>query len=76
MNDGCLKFGDLGLSRYFSSKTHEAFSLVGTPWYMSPEAIMHEGYNFSSDVWSFGCCMYVEWTERKNFVQIDQTLII
>lgn len=54
-----IKLGDLGLSRFFSSKTHEAFSLVGTPWYMSPEAIMHEGYTFSSDIWSFGCCMCV-----------------
>jgi serine/threonine protein kinase len=59
MNDGSVKLGDLGLSRFFSSKTHEVFSLVGTPWYMSPEAIMNEGYSFESDVWSFGCFMCV-----------------
>jgi NIMA (never in mitosis gene a)-related kinase len=55
MNDGSVKLGDLGLSRFFSSKTHEVFSLVGTPWYMSPEAIMNEGYSFESDIWSMGC---------------------
>lgn len=35
--DGRLKLGDLGLSRYFSSKTLQAVSVVGTPYYMSPE---------------------------------------
>ena len=32
--DDVCKLGDLGLSRYFSSKTHEVFSIVGTPNYM------------------------------------------
>jgi hypothetical protein len=38
----------LGLSRYFSSATAEAFSLVGSPFYMSPEAISagNEGWCF------------------------------
>lgn len=32
--DGTAKIGDLGLSRYFSSKTLQAQSMVGTPAYM------------------------------------------
>lgn len=32
-----MKLGDLGLGRYFSSKTMETHSNVGTPFYMSPE---------------------------------------
>jgi NIMA (never in mitosis gene a)-related kinase len=58
MQDGCMKLGDLGLSRYFSSKTHEVFSMVGTPYYLSPEAIANEGYDFASDIWSLGCIIY------------------
>ena len=36
---GSVKLGDLGLSRVLSSQTLQVHTMVGTPCYMSPEAI-------------------------------------
>lgn len=71
--DGSLKLGDLGLGRFFSSQTLEAFSKVGTPLYMSPEVLHGAGYDMRSDVWSLGCVVYELAMLRSPF-KSDQQL--
>jgi serine/threonine protein kinase len=61
-----VKLGDLGLGRYLSSKTYETFSMVGTPFYMSPESIANTGYHFKSDIWSCGTICARHATLRRH----------
>ena len=74
--DGVVKLGDLGLSRYFSSKTQQAQSMVGTPYYMSPECIRGQPYEWSSDTWSLGCLLYELGrgvNENKHSTDVEST---
>lgn len=72
--DGTLKIGDLGLGRYLSSQTIEAFSRVGTPLYMSPEVLKGNGYDWKSDVWSLGCIVYELACLRSPFRNDDEKM--
>jgi NIMA (never in mitosis gene a)-related kinase len=56
--EGTLKLGDLGMGRSFSSRTLEATSVVGTPYYMAPEVMNNSPYSYPADVWSLGCVVY------------------
>lgn len=53
-----IKIGDFGISRILMGTTDLASTFTGTPYYMSPEVLKHEGYNSKSDVWSIGCILY------------------
>jgi NIMA (never in mitosis gene a)-related kinase 7 len=71
--NGKVKIGDFGLGRYFSAQTMSAHSLLGTPFYMSPERLREEGYNFASDIWAMGCILYevkIKTTNLKPFTTI------
>jgi len=46
-----VKIGDFGISRILMSNSEMATTFVGTPYYMSPEVLKHDGYNSKSDIW-------------------------
>ena len=48
-----VKLGDFGISKILASKS-QAYSVVGTPCYISPELCEGKPYNQKSDVWSLG----------------------
>lgn len=53
-----IKIGDFGISRVLMGTTDMASTFTGTPYYMSPEVLKHEGYNSKSDVWSIACILF------------------
>lgn len=53
-----VKLGDFGISRVLEGSMQAAITVVGTPYYMSPEVCESKPYTFKSDVWALGCVLY------------------
>lgn len=53
-----VKLGDFGISRILEATHEAAVTIVGTPYYMSPEVCRSEPYNWKSDIWALGCVLY------------------
>jgi len=53
-----VKIGDFGIARVLESTSAVAVTMLGTPYYMSPEVCKGEPYREKSDVWSLGCVLY------------------
>jgi NIMA (never in mitosis gene a)-related kinase len=66
--DGHVKLGDFGLARNLTSDF--ANTMVGTPFYMSPELVSGRGYDEKSDIWALGCVLYEMATLRPPFNSI------
>lgn len=55
---GMLKLGDFGIARILNRTMEKARTVVGTPYYLSPEIIENKPYSFKSDIWSMGVMLY------------------
>lgn len=53
-----VKLGDFGVSRVLSSTKSRAATIIGTPYYYSPEMCKGETYDTKSDIWSLGVLLY------------------
>uniref|UniRef100_A0A2I3HFW7 Serine/threonine-protein kinase Nek11 n=1 Tax=Nomascus leucogenys TaxID=61853 RepID=A0A2I3HFW7_NOMLE len=51
LKNNLLKIGDFGVSRLLMGSCDLATTLTGTPHYMSPEALKHQGCDTKSDIW-------------------------
>ncbi|KAL6778762.1 hypothetical protein ACKKBF_B04745 [Auxenochlorella protothecoides x Auxenochlorella symbiontica] len=64
---GIVKLGDFGLSREVAGGGGLARTMVGTPYYLSPEAVQDSAYGAKSDVWAAGCVLYELATLARPF---------
>ncbi|EEH51744.1 uncharacterized protein MICPUCDRAFT_23057, partial [Micromonas pusilla CCMP1545] len=64
---GDAKIGDLGVAKVMSHEGSLARTLVGTPYYLSPELCENKPYDHKSDVWSLGCVIYEMLTGTHPF---------
>ncbi|NXJ97655.1 NEK4 kinase, partial [Corythaixoides concolor] len=71
-----IKVGDLGIARVLENQYDMASTLIGTPYYMSPELFSHKPYNYKSDVWALGCCVYEMATLKHAFNAKDMNSLV
>lgn len=55
---GLVKLGDFGIAKCLQNTYQNAKTMVGTPYYLSPEIVQGKPYSFKSDIWSLGVLLY------------------
>ncbi|XP_077986542.1 uncharacterized protein LOC144440940 [Glandiceps talaboti] len=71
-----IKVGDLGIAKVLDGHNDMATTLIGTPYYMSPELFSNKPYNHKSDVWALGCCVYEMATLKHAFNAKDMNSLV
>mmetsp|Transcript_45368 Transcript_45368/g.97266 ORF Transcript_45368/g.97266 Transcript_45368/m.97266 type:complete len:451 (-) Transcript_45368:119-1471(-) len=71
---GKALLGDFGLVRLLESTCELAMTRVGTPYYLSPEIIRKQPYNYKTDVWSLGVLLYEMAALTRPFAGTLETL--
>jgi NIMA (never in mitosis gene a)-related kinase 1/4/5 len=74
--DDKVKVGDLGVAKMLNQTQNMAHTIVGTPYYLSPELCEEKPYNHKSDIWSLGCVLYEMCTFRHPFEAKNQGSLI
>ena len=67
MKNGLVKLGDFGIAKGFQNTMDKAKTMVGTPYYLSPEILENKPYDSKSDIWSLGVLLYEMMTFKMPF---------
>jgi len=62
-----VKLGDFGIAKVLTGTQELAMTVIGTPYYLSPELIDGKPYNFKSDIWALGVLLYQLCTLKQPF---------
>jgi len=60
-----VKLGDFGIAKIMTTHNAGNFTVIGTPYYISPEMCEGKPYDHKSDIWALGCILY----EMANLVK-------
>ena len=56
-SDGSITIGDFGFAKKLE-KGERAYTICGTPDYLAPELILHQGCTRAADIWAFGILVF------------------
>lgn len=73
--DESLRIGDLGVAKRLVNTAAFAHTIVGTPYYLSPELCEDKPYNIKSDIWALGCVLYELCTLKHPFEANNQAAL-
>ena len=71
-----VKIGDLGVAKLLGTGKAFAETMVGTPYYLSPELVQDQPYNGQSDLWALGIILYECCTLKRPFEASNQCALI
>jgi len=72
----CAKIADFGIAKVLNSSQGFAQTLVGTPYYLSPEICQRQQYACPSDVWAVGCVLFELCALRVPFEAQDLSQLV
>lgn len=62
-----LKIGDFGIAKILENTGDMANTIVGSPFYLSPELCEGKSYDTKADIWAVGCVLYELCTLKRAF---------
>ncbi|XP_037639507.1 serine/threonine-protein kinase Nek11 isoform X5 [Sebastes umbrosus] len=80
LKQNLVKIGDFGVSCLLMGSCDLATTFTGTPYYMSPEVLNHQGYDSKSDIWALGCllhemCSLTHAFQGPNFLSVVMKIV-
>ena len=76
MQSGVLKLGDFGIAKLLDKSEEFAKTIVGTPYYLSPEIWKEKRYSRASDIWALGVILYELLNLKKPFPAQDKDELV
>lgn len=71
-----IKLGDLGIGKALSGTNELARTVIGTPYFMSPELLLNQPYSYKSDMWAVGCLVFELCAQKPPYEARDMSGLV